>query len=149
MILILDSGYPIQVCFELGESILVIGGYEDNLNPVVIYPNEDYSTVFERCQTGKYERRENAVGDFLDDKFIVCGGYGKDDVEKNDCDVIDEIETKTFDIFVNGRVHASSIKLNQSTMWITGGRDSDWENLNSTYLVTVNGSSAGVILLSQ
>ena len=45
----------------------MVGGDEDSLNPEVIYFNEDGPTGFERCQTGKYEKRTFAVGDFLDD----------------------------------------------------------------------------------
>ena len=123
-----------------------MGGNEDYLNPEVIFLNEDGSTVYERCQTGKYERRYSAVGDFLDEKFVVCGGWGKDDVIKNDCEVIDATETKVFNMSVNGRRYASSIKLNQSTMWITGGYDSNENYLNSTEFVTVNGSTAAVTL---
>ena len=122
----------------------MVGGDEDYLNPVAIYLNEDGSTVFERCQIGKYERRLFAIGDFLNDKFVLCGGQGKDSVDKADCEVIDETETRTYNMSVNGRRHASSIKLNQSTIWIIGGSDSNSTTLNSTEFLTINGSSAGV-----
>ena len=113
----------------------------------MIYLNEDGSTVFERCQTGKYERRFSAVGEFLDDKFVVCGGFGKEDVRKNRCEVIDVTgKAKSFDMSANGRVYASSVKLDQSTLWITGGFDSNTNDLKSTEYVTVSGSTSGVNL---
>ena len=124
----------------------MVGGNEVYLNPAVIYVSEDGSAGFERCQTEKYERREIAVGDFLDDKFIVCGGWGKDYVNKNDCEVLDETGTQKFKMLANGRRRASSIKLNQSSMLITGGYDSDYHDLKSTEFITVNGPTVGVNL---
>ena len=132
--------------FILDESILVVGGDEDYLNPAVIYFNENGPTDFDRCQTGNYEKRAFAVGDFLDDKFVVCGGWGKNDVEKKDCQVIYETGSQSFDMSASGRSYASSIKLNQSTLWITGGYDSHLNDLNSTEFVTVNGTTFGVEL---
>ena len=113
----------------------------------MIHLNEDGLTGFERCQTGKYERRYAAIGNFLDDKFVVCGGFGKDDVRKNRCEVIDVTgKAQSFDMLANGRVYASSIKLDQSTLWITGGFDSNTNHLKSTENVAVSGSTSGVNL---
>ena len=80
----------------------MVGGDEDYFNPVAIYLNEDGSTVFERCQIGKYERRLFAIGDFLNDKFVLCRGQGKDRVDKTNCEVIEETETRTYNMSVNG-----------------------------------------------
>ena len=108
--------------------------------------NEDGWTDFERCQTGKYEERSFAIGQFLDDKFVVCGGAGNALVRKNYCEVIDETGTQTFNMSANSRLFASSVKLNKSIMWITGGYDVNNIVLSSTEFVTVNGSTAGVNL---
>ena len=145
--LYVSAKYMKYLSFTLDESIFVIGGDEDYLNPVVIHFNQDGSTGFERCQTGKHERRKKAIGDLLDDKFVVCVGYGRRSVKKNDCEVIDETGTKIFNMSAAiGRVSASSIKLNQTTIWITGGKDSNSNKLNLTEFVTVNGSTSGVNL---
>ena len=68
-------------------------------------------------------------------------------MKKNYCEVIAETETQRFNTTANTRfTFASSVKLNQSTMWITGGSFSDEKHLNSTEIVTVIGSKAGVNL---
>ena len=134
--------------YFLGESILVLGGREEEdigVNPVEIQFNDDGSTVLERCLAEKYERRFNPVGDFLDGKFVICGGSNYSKI-KQDCEVIHETGIQTFKLIANGRDEASFVKLNQSLMWITGGSVSPTTSLNSTELVTVNGSTAGVSL---
>ena len=125
----------------IGESILVIGGVDSSLNPVVIHLNEAGAPGLERCQTGKYERRDKAVSEFLNDKFVVCGGYGTDYWTKEDCEAIDD--TGIFNNSAFGRMQASSIKLDQSTMWITGGYDFNINHLNTTEIVTLEGSIDG------
>ena len=51
--------------FILDESILVVGGDEDYLNPAVIYFNENGPTDFDRCQTGKYKKGHLPLETFL------------------------------------------------------------------------------------
>ena len=136
-----------MLCYFLGESILVLGGKEEDyigLSPVEIHLNNDGSTGLERCRIEEYGGRLDSVGDFLDDKFVVCGGsdYG---TLKQDCEVIHETGTQTFNMSAKRR-DASHVKLNQSLMWITGGSETQTKSLNSTEFVTVNGSTAGVTL---
>ena len=107
----------------------------------MVYYNEDGYTGFKSCQNGKHKRRENGVGEFLDGKYVACGGRGL--TELTDCVVIDEFGSKTFDMTSNGRTYASYVKLDNSTIWITGGQDSMYQALSSTEFVTVNGSKAG------
>ena len=125
-----------------------MGGNLDDLNPALIHLNVDGSTAFERCQTGKYGRRFYSLGNFLDNRFVICGGTEKDLVPKNDCEVIGKSGSQSFKMISNSRVAASSVKLNESTMWITGGYDptiqSFSQHLNSTELVTINGTTAGI-----
>ena len=109
----------------------------------MVYYDENGHTNFKRCQSGKYEKRIFAVGDFLDDKFVICGGIGKDELVKTDCEVIDELGSKSFNMSENGRIYASYVKLNKSTIWIIGGRDYNFKSLSSTEFVTVNGSKDG------
>ena len=72
--------------------------------------------------------------------FVICGGGDK----IHDCNIIDENGLQAFKMSSkNGRQYASSIKLNDTTMWITGGLDSNDNRLYSTEFVTVNGSSIG------
>ena len=58
----------------------MIGGVKEGLNPAVIHLNEDGSAAFETCQSGTYGKRNEAVGDFLEGQFFVCGGLGGTDV---------------------------------------------------------------------
>ena len=58
-----------------------------------------------------------------------------------DCQIFDENNPpRSFEFAPLGRAFASFVKLNQSTMWITGGFNLYWQDLMSTLLVTVNGS---------
>ena len=124
-----------------GKEIIILGGEVDNLNPAIIHLNEDGSTGFERCQNGKHEKRHAAVGDFLDGKFVICGGG-----HSNKCQAIDESNSYAFQMEANGRTYASHIKLNKSTIWITGGRDVNGHAISSTEFVNINGSSSGINL---
>ena len=59
----------------LGESILVIGGNEDeeSLNPLLIHIN-DNEIEFDMCRNENYPKRQTAYGNFIDDTLVVCGG---------------------------------------------------------------------------
>lgn len=93
------------------------------------------------CQNDRYETRPYAVGEFLDGKFVICGG-----VYKHDCEVIDEFESQSFNLSTEGRAYAAHIKLNSSKMWITGGLDSNWNFLKTTSIVSTNVSVEDVDL---
>ena len=109
----------------------------------MIHLNEDGSAKFEKCHGGKFEQRKNAVGHFLDGKFVICGGLAVE--YKIDCNVIDDVNTKTFKMTsLGGRHSAASIKLNQSAMWITGGYDKTWFDVKLTEIVSVDGSASGI-----
>ena len=86
-----------QNTYFSGKTILVVGGYEDNLNPEAVHFNEDGRVELERCENGIYERRIDAVGDFLDDQLVVCGGYGNNYELLSNC----ETGTQTFSLAGN------------------------------------------------
>ena len=63
------------------------------------------------------------------------------------CQIFDDKgKLESFGLETSGRIFGSSVKLNNSAMWITGGLDKNWENLMSTILVTTNGSKMDVNL---
>ena len=126
----------------VGVNILIVGGQGQYLGPALIQFNEDGSVRFEECGTEKYKGRSFAVSEFLENNFVICGG-----MENTDCNVIDESGSQSFDMAANGRIWAASVKLNQSTMWITGGVDSEYEILKSSEFVTIKGSTKGPNLL--
>lgn len=81
------------------------------------------------------------VGDFIDGNFVLCGGFGERFKLLDDCIMVDQFQTKSFKMVEGSkREYASSVKLNDSTIWITGGES------NSTEFVTVHGSSLGITL---
>ena len=124
----------------------MVGGEEDHLNPALIHLNEDGSTKYEICQTGKHEKRRHAVGELLDNKVVICGGYESDFVAMTTCEVIGQNSTQMFDMSANGRIFASSVKLNESTLWMTGGSNDYAFSLSSTEFVNINGSVPGMDL---
>ena len=124
---------------------IVIEDEDLKLNPIVIYLNEDGSTGFERCQEENYEGRRFAVSGFLEDSFVICGGYGKGKT-MSDCRVIDEFGSHTFKMLGIGRDHASAVKLNDTTLWITGGSNAKAIQLDTTEFVTTTGTIEGINL---
>ena len=107
----------------------------------MIYINQDGSAGYEECDAGSSAAFEgqNSIGGFLDNQFVICGG-----TNSINCTIIDQTGSKTFPMSVNGRRSASSIRLNASTIWITGGTNNDYFFLKSTELVTVNGSTPAI-----
>ena len=103
--------------FELfPEVTLAFGKYD----AIFMHQNEFGNSVIERCYNTESIYREYHVGQKLDNDFIICGGQVKSGI-KDDCIVIGNHGMKSFPM-VQGRVSASSVKLNDTTMWITGGR---------------------------
>ena len=140
---------------NLGINILVIGGNKKgkpkSLNPALININEDGSVGYETCDIGpkiKSKERLDPVGGFLDDHFVICGGFDSDKKPipmKSDCEIIGKTESKVINMTAKGRQFASSLRLNASTMWIVGGRDEGYD-LKSSEFITVDGSTPGINL---
>ena len=126
-------------------TILIVGGKGEQLNPALIYLNEDMSAGFESYKCENCEERINQVSDFLDDTFAVCGGT-VNNVVSADCKMIDETGAQIIKMIANGRRNAASVRMNNSMMWITGGINSDNSPLESTEFVTTNGSTPGPTL---
>ena len=72
---------------------------------------------------------------------VICGGY-KHPLLFQDCFAIGQDLTSQVDFkmeLLKQRAAASSVILsNQSTLWIVGGYDADFERLNSTEFVKLN-----------
>ena len=91
----------------------MIGGNNDNLDPAVIHLNKDGTVNYELCLKRNLDARLDAVGEFFDDKFVVCGGYPPK-IKMYNCDVIDESDNQTFNMTSDsGRQLGSYVKLNQ------------------------------------
>ena len=102
-----------------------------------------------KCNNGNgknFGERKYAVGDFIDNHFVICGGKGHKYGDRKHCDVFGDSGSKTIDLQEKGRNLASYVKLNESVLWITGGKDKDWSYLSSTELITLDGSIKGIEL---
>ena len=113
------------------------------LHPTFISLDTDGGTKIETCSNRiGFIEREHPVGQFLEDGFVICGGsFAWSFKVLDDCIVVKRFETQTFKMIESEREWASSVKLNDTTMWITGGYDT-----SSTELVTVNGTTRGIDL---
>ena len=99
----------------------------------------------DKCFNSKSVYREYHVGQRLENNFVMCGGKDSSSFyPRDDCTVIGEHGTTSFQMILKGRVHASSVKLNHTTMWITGGRYYNVEN--TTEYVTANKATKGIDL---
>ena len=104
--------------------ILSNSGHEivDFLNP-----NAKYELL-----ANKVPRVDFATGGLLQNSPIVCGG-GYHGITSRDCVVIGkpEMEIK----MIEKRRFAASVALDQNTLWIVGGTDEDFNDLNSTEFI--------------
>ena len=130
------------------DSIFLIGGSEGHyLNPKVIYMKEGEAIGFEHCQTEKYKGRSYAFASrILSGKYVVCGGHKYYEANSNfekECEIYGGSSKNTFNMLSKGRREGSAIKLNHTTMWVTGGKDIDSNELNTSEFITVNGSVGG------
>ena len=127
-----------------GYSILVIGGMSGNgkntkLSPVIINVEEDGTIIVEECGNKEgYNFREYPVGDFLNGSLFIC--------EENDCMVFEKTRLRKLDFIESGRKYASSIKLNESHIWITGGNTYPSQEKSSTEIISHSGSQKGINL---
>ena len=116
-----------------GYSILVIGGKggkNNKLSPVIVNVEDEGAINIEECGNNEeYDFREYPVGDFLNGSLILC--------EENDCMVFEKTGVKKIDFVETGRKYASSIKLNESHLWITGGNTYPWQEKSSTEIINI------------
>ena len=121
------------------QSILVIGGYskrtyrERNLYPVIIDVNDGDNVKFAEYENREdFERIDKALGHFLDGYLVICPQSAKD------CTIIENDGIRKISMKVRRTVKAL-VKLNDTTMWITGGKTREM----STEFVTINGTKEG------
>ena len=127
-------------------SLLVIGGKSDNYNklsPVMINVEKDDTIYVEECGNKEgYDFREYPVGDFLNSSLVLCG--------ESDCLLFEKIGHRKINFTSNSkRKYASSIKLNESFLWITGGYHDTYpyQQLNSTEIISTGGAATESINL--
>ena len=129
---------------HIGYNILVIGGKggkNNKLSPVIINIEDEDKIYIEECGNNKdYDFREHPVGDFLNGSLVLC--------EESDCMVFEKTSISRLDFIENGRKYASSIKLNDSHLWITGGYHEiyPYQTQNSTEIINIKGSQKGINL---
>ena len=111
-------------------------GKNTKLSPVIINVEEDGTIIVEECGNKEgYDIREYPIGDFINGSLVLCG--------EKDCMVFDKIQQRKFDFMERGRISASLIKLNESHLWITGGKTGLTylsQGLKSTELISINGA---------
>ena len=126
---------------ESTESILVIGGNEGMETPVILHLDND-TTKMERCGEGKHRSRMYGVGEFLNQDLVRCSGKdSKSYVRFRDCLVIGRRGSRTFTALQ--RSSPAAVKLNESTLWITGGYITGTGHTNLTEFVDLNGTRLG------
>ena len=77
---------------------------------------------------------EGAVGAFIGGKAIVCGGEDREK-EQNACYQITEISTNYLNRLTETRGYAAGVKVDEDTLWITGGwEEHDHERDSSDYV---------------
>ena len=119
--------------------ILVIGGSGDEggsnkLSPLVINIGEEGHASVEKCTNRKgFKKIDYAQGQFLDGSLVICPQ------KSQKCTVIGTSTIKTIKMKKN-RLEKAIVKLNDSTMWITGNNGYD----SSTEFITINGSTKGI-----
>ena len=59
--------------FLQGEEILIIGGNEESLSPLLLHVDEK-EIKFDMCINEAYKQREKFYGDHLGKDLVICGG---------------------------------------------------------------------------
>ena len=107
------------------------GGGDKSLNPVIISIDETGSVGIEKCNKDTDEIK-NPMGEVLDSGYTICGKIGW----TTKCKVFKK--TKPFE--TKNRANYALVKLNESTLWMTGGFYS------KTEFITVDGAKVGIEL---
>ena len=81
-----------------------------------------------------------SVGGLINGKIIICGGKNNEDVAQQECFVIGEPQSSKN--MLQKRAYASSVVLNNSTLWVVGGEDENYDDLSSTEMVTLDNPPA-------
>ena len=80
----------------------------------------------------------------LEGKYVICGGDKPGNMHSNECYTMNNY-APTFTLFgsmLSNRTNAASlITQNLHTIWITGGHDENWPYLDSSELVSSDGST--------
>ena len=126
-------------CVTGEQSILVLGGYtkhsDQNLYPISFRVNEKglLKDKPEECGNRRdFQKVDKALGHFLDGDLVICP-----QTEKG-CTIIENNGIRKIGMNVRRSVK-SLVKLNDSSLWITGGSTREM----STELITLNGSREG------
>lgn len=98
------------------------------------------------CQNLKdlEEGREGAAGGVLGlDKMIICGGHDPENHTTSttaQCLQITQEEIMDFGFMETERMFAASTNLDKETLWVLGGRNSNWQFTDSTEFIFANGT---------
>ena len=84
-----------------------------------------------------------ATGGFLENIPIVCGGRTNLLSSSDECYGLDARKTTSFTKMSTKRVFAASVVLNQTTLWISGGRDHNESFLSSSEFILKEGTMPG------
>ena len=134
---------------KLGETLIVVGGEaHENLDPILIQYSEDSILGFDRCGNKLRDRRIFPVGSYLDKKLVICSGYDPLRHLKTDCEVLEGDLSKITDTFEmwggDHRLNSGHVRLNESTMLVTGGYDQLlYTQVSWTEFITANGMIPG------
>ena len=89
--------------------------------------------------------RSNSVAGHISNKSVICGGYFKnsEDMDHNyfeDCYIPGELNWNIY--MLEKRGFASSIVINDTFLWIVGGKSDFNTSLNTSEFITLSGSSS-------
>ena len=83
-----------------------------------------------------------AIGGLLEGKPIICGGTASA-YTSNKCYKMTSKQSYQFAIMSTVRSHAAGVVINDSTLWITGGKDHNANALSSSEFIQLNGTMPG------
>ena len=140
------------------ERIIVATGYpfEDGKLSEVIYL-ADNVTKCKPLQLKNFSMRAGSSGGVIDNHLIVCGGYFEHETKTkhgkfkkiesySSCNAFGH-ENWTQISMLETKWHASSIVLNPSTLWVTGGENDGFHLCSTEFITLYNDTSQRGIFL--
>jgi len=118
------------------KQFLVVGGHDVKATEVLDFSNSNLT----KPSFGVIpEVRVGAVGAYLNDQPIICGGddgYWQNAYDT--CLTFDDSRWSQTHKLTTIRTAAASVLLNETTLWILGGLDNNGDRLDSTELINAN-----------
>ena len=96
----------------------------DLLNPVFKYTWNDVRAA-----------RIGSIGGIVQNQSLICGGYDQNSKIFNNGIILQSNEELQL---IEGRIFASSIVLNETRLWVSGGIGEKWNHMNSSEYISLD-----------